>query len=807
MKSDPSIPYLSPLQQVIEYQFLTTPVQTGLADIFTMMTQAKNLSALLESNYPESQPKSYDWEGSCVLVMSRSSQAIQTQLPQQLGEALAEESLVGIFTIRDIIRLIATGKINTYNNIALQHITVGEVMTSPVITLTESEDQDLFTALSLFRQHNISHLPIIDQFGKVIGLITPQKIRMVLQPSNILKLRRVTEVMTAAVTAPITSSLLYVSQLMFEHQTDCVVITNVEKKQIHKPKDHLISSVVQYSRQKPVGLVTARDVVRALFANQDLGATSVEKVMRSLQPISSNDFLKPQDSLWIAHRQMLQQQMQLLVVVGEQGELQGVITQNSLLRVLDPTEMHRVVKKLQQSVYQLQTEKFELLRSRNEQLEQEVRERTARLQEQLERERLLSRITTRIHQSLDLQAIINAAVGEIQEFLQADRVIIARLVAKDNLVVVAESSADENHAWLGETLPVEFSPEYLPGNDYNYSLQAVVDTNQAKLTFHHRQWLIDRSVIAYLLVPILWEGNLWGVLSTNQSHFARQWQPSEIDLLQQIATQLAIAIQQAQLYETVQTLNTELEEQVKERTAQLEQKVQELQKLNILKDEFLSTVSHELRTPLANMKMAIKMLNLANTPEKQVRYLQILESECMRETDLITDLLDLQRLEVTTEDVYLETINLSIWLPTIIEPFYTRMQQRQQVLQVTMSADLPIVHSHVPSLGRILAELLNNACKYTASGCTIAFDCIALPDLSVVQLTITNPSEILPSEIPKIFDKFYRIPNADPWKQGGTGLGLALVKKLVDKLELKLNVNSSNGLTSFTLEIPYVDPL
>ncbi|MGL5509182.1 MAG: GAF domain-containing protein, partial [Microcoleaceae cyanobacterium] len=345
---------------------------------------------------------------------------------------------------------------------------------------------------------------------------------------------------------------------------------------------------MQYSCQKPVGLINAREVVRALFANQDLGATSVEIFMRSLQPstVGSTDLLKPQDSLWIAHRQMLQQELHLLVVVGEQGELQGVITQNSLLRVLDPTEMHRVVKKLQQSVYQLQTEKFELLRSRNEQLEQEVRERTARLQEQLERERLLSRITTRIHQSLDLQAIINGAVGEIQEFLQADRVIIARLDKQDNLVVVAESTGDQYDGWLGETLPVEFSPEYLPGNDYNYSLQSIVDTNQAKLTFHHRQWLTERSVIAYLLVPILWEGNLWGVLSTNQCHFARQWQPSEIDLLQQIATQLAIAIQQAQLYETVQTLNTELEQQVKERTAQLEQKIQELQKLNILKDEF-----------------------------------------------------------------------------------------------------------------------------------------------------------------------------------------------------------------------------
>jgi signal transduction histidine kinase len=263
----------------------------------------------------------------------------------------------------------------------------------------------------------------------------------------------------------------------------------------------------------------------------------------------------------------------------------------------------------------------------------------------------------------------------------------------------------------------------------------------------------------------------------------------------------------------VQNLNTDLERQVQERTAELQQKVHELQHLNIIKDEFLSTVSHELRTPLANMKMAIHMLKVSPTQERRQVYLEILEKECTRETDLINALLDLQRLEAAACPIDLEPVNLQVWLPNIIEAFYTRAQNRHQHLVVEFPANLPTINSNRASLGRILAELLNNACKYTANEGEIALRVKSKgikkrPGKSAsvlkpeIEFTVRNESEIPKEELPRIFEKFYRVPNADPWKQGGTGLGLALAQKLVEQLEGKIEVESCNGNTTFTVTFP-----
>ncbi|NES64226.1 MAG: HAMP domain-containing histidine kinase, partial [Okeania sp. SIO2D1] len=266
------------------------------------------------------------------------------------------------------------------------------------------------------------------------------------------------------------------------------------------------------------------------------------------------------------------------------------------------------------------------------------------------------------------------------------------------------------------------------------------------------------------------------------------------------------------LYQQVQTLNTDLEKQVQDRTAELQQKVQELQQLNILKDDFLSTVSHELRTPLSNMKMAIHMLKVFPVSERGQEYLNILDTECKREINLITDLLDLQRLEGGTELASTDVIDLASWLPTIIDPFKSRAKEREQTLKVKTPKKLPQIVSNNNSLSRILAELLNNACKYTQDGGEIKFivECNQkksskknLVESSFsIKFMISNPSEIPASELPKIFNKFYRVPNADPWKQGGTGLGLALVKKLVEQLNGNILVTSSNGWTTFTVEMP-----
>ncbi|MBD0313900.1 MAG: GAF domain-containing sensor histidine kinase, partial [Microcoleus sp. T3-bin5] len=391
------------------------------------------------------------------------------------------------------------------------------------------------------------------------------------------------------------------------------------------------------------------------------------------------------------------------------------------------------------------------------------------------------------------------------------------LESSNSGIVVAESVAEKWPSILGEIMPDNIWQE--SASVIEQEIYAVPDIDQAALSAEKYARFQQAQIKAYLIVPILQDGNLWGMMCVHQCSQSRQWQPSEVDLLQQLATQIAIAIQQAQLYQQVQNLNTDLERQVQERTAELQQKVHELQHLNVLKDEFLSTVSHELRTPLANIKMAIHMLRISPTPDRRQIYLEILETECTRETDLINALLDLQRLEAATCPIDLEPVNLEVWLPTIIDPFYTRAHDRHQHLRVECSRHLPTISSNRASLGRILAELLNNACKYTANDGEIYLkvECKkgdgeqggqrknsrqASAMASEIQFKLSNQSSISIEELPRIFEKFYRVPNADPWKQGGTGLGLALVQKLVEQLQGKIEVESSNGWTNFTVTFP-----
>jgi signal transduction histidine kinase/CHASE2 domain-containing sensor protein len=233
----------------------------------------------------------------------------------------------------------------------------------------------------------------------------------------------------------------------------------------------------------------------------------------------------------------------------------------------------------------------------------------------------------------------------------------------------------------------------------------------------------------------------------------------------------------------------------------LEKQVAELQRLNYLKDDFLSTVSHELRAPMANIKMAIELLKITRSPETTEHYLKILQTECKRETDLINDLLDLQRLEAGAQKFYPEPIDLQNWLPPIIEPFYQRIDTQQQTLKVTLNTSLPKLLTDQSSLERIVIELINNACKYTPPTGIITVVTNWLPPH--VELVVQNSGVEIPNtELPRIFDKFYRVPHADPWKRGGTGLGLALVKKLVTCLGGNITVKSEAGHTTFTVQLP-----
>jgi signal transduction histidine kinase len=251
--------------------------------------------------------------------------------------------------------------------------------------------------------------------------------------------------------------------------------------------------------------------------------------------------------------------------------------------------------------------------------------------------------------------------------------------------------------------------------------------------------------------------------------------------------------------------------------AGLYQQIAQLIDQDRLKDEFISKISHDLRAPLMNMRMALKMFKISTSKdsaalailanERHSNYLQILESECEREIGLINNVLDLQKLETGNLSLELQSIDLVDWLPTVVETFQCRARQQNMQLDLRLPVTSAYLLTDEGSLQRIVSELLHNACKYTAEHQGIYCE-LEYPEVKnqPLYLLVGNQAEISAADLPHIFDRFYRVPSADRHKQGGTGLGLSLVRSLVEQLHGQITVQSTNGWTTFTVALPVAPP-
>ena len=277
--------------------------------------------------------------------------------------------------------------------------------------------------------------------------------------------------------------------------------------------------------------------------------------------------------------------------------------------------------------------------------------------------------------------------------------------------------------------------------------------------------------------------------------------------MEQVATYCAIGVRQMRFLRVSQT------------------QAVELKRLNQLQDNFLSTVSYELRIPLSNIKMSIQMLSLAlrrsdeanlDTEElhlsapaysKVSRYLEVLKKECDRETKLVQDLLDLQQLDNDTISLLISAIDVEEWLSYVVNPFQKRFQEYNLSHTVDIEPDLPALMCDQISLSRIMVELLNNAYRYTPHGETISvhgFQKNLGHRGNFLHVEVINSGVEIPvEERSRVFEKFYRIARLDVRKQGGTGLGLALVQKLVTRLGGEIQLTGGGGKTIFTVILPF----
>jgi PAS domain S-box-containing protein len=486
-------------------------------------------------------------------------------------------------------------------------------------------------------------------------------------------------------------------------------------------------------------------------------------------------------SLDPCHRQLLesfQAQANLVIPIRRREDLWGLLVAQHC-RASRPWQEWEIelLQKLtdQLAVALQQAQLYEQIKALKQTLEEKVRQRTAQLERALQFEALLRSIINRVRDSLDEAEILSAAVRELGESLDADGCDISLYNADFTLATIRYEYCPRSESYLNLSVPLQRGPY---GDVHRQLLRG-----QSCLFCFSGKALEDRQVV--MACPLLDKGQVLGDLWIFRSA-ARPFDDQEIQLIQQVANQCAIGLRQARLFQAAQ------------------EQVQALERLNQLKDDFISTVSHELRTPLASLKMALKMLQIARSEEKRAQYFLIAERECQREIELINDLLDLQRLQAEAYALEVQALTWRELLGDLLTVTEERARAKGQSFQASVPLESTITTDPL-LLQRILRELLHNAVKYTPAQGSIRLRVETENRRSIVE--VSNSQPIPAEELTRIFERFYRIPSNDPWKEGGTGLGLALVKQMVDQLRGSIEVSSAAGWTTFTLHLPHLPQL
>ena len=497
-----------------------------------------SLEQLIESDplvlYPDTllsevvESMNFSWTNSCLIPVASETAASNSlsSTDHTYVLAIANSQLQGILTEQALVRLIASG-------INLSQTTLGEVMSQNVVTLS-NESQDIFAALNLFHQYQVRHLPVIDEQRHLLGVVTQHSLRQALRSTDLLKFRTVREVMVRAIHALPTASVLEVAQLMSDYQVSAIPIVEIEAQELLIPQ----------------GIITEKDIVQFQLLELNLAKIQAQEVMSTPLCIA-----KPENSLWEVHQQMNQHLLQRLLVVGEQGELMGIVTQNSLLQAINLKDLRGSIEIIEDRVHQLA--EIASLQNSNLDLTNRVAQQDRELEERQKREQLVAQVALRIRQSLDLASILQTTVEEVRQLINADRVVIYRFEPDLSGIVTTEAVSNPQWSVLHRVIKDScFEQAWIEPYQQGH-IFAVDDIYQADLSPCHLELLESFQIKANVAIPILLteettSNRLWGLLIVHQCSNPRNWQESELDLLQLLATQVAIAIQQGELYQQAQ---------------------------------------------------------------------------------------------------------------------------------------------------------------------------------------------------------------------------------------------------------------
>jgi PAS domain S-box-containing protein len=233
--------------------------------------------------------------------------------------------------------------------------------------------------------------------------------------------------------------------------------------------------------------------------------------------------------------------------------------------------------------------------------------------------------------------------------------------------------------------------------------------------------------------------------------------------------------------------------------------ITDLDRVDQMKSEFVSMVSHELRTPLTSIKGYVDMVldgEAGNINEEQTSYLEVAKNNTDRLIDLVNELLDISRIEAGRIELKLRALPIQDIVRSVAVSLRTQMEESNIELKLDMPQKPVMVFADAGRLTEILTNLLINANHYSTGGASIAVSMHVIDGQARIDVTDTGIG-IAPEDVDKIFNKFYRVDNSITRQVGGTGLGLAVTKSLVELHGGQIWVSSGLGEGStFSFTIP-----
>lgn len=395
------------------------------------------------------------------------------------------------------------------------------------------------------------------------------------------------------------------------------------------------------------------------------------------------------------------------------------------------------------------------------------------LQKKEEQQQLISHIALRIRQSIELVQTLNAAVTEVRQLLECDRVLAYQFAPDMSGTIIAESVGDGWTATLGEIVEDNYfqtqgADEYLRGRK-----QLVADIHSANLDPCHVELLEQFEVRASLVTPILMvdvepnEGpnpehriQLWGLLVAHQCSDTREWQTDEVDLLDALSAHISLAIQHAELL------------------AQTKMALEQEKSLNTFRSNIIATVSHEYNAPLTAIRTAASTLNAHYEnlpPQRRQRLLEMIDQKAKHMSALVNDMLMVNQSELNQIELRPFAFQLDEFVAQLIAEH--QLSSDRHSITFTVRGDISGFVGDRGLLRQVFDNLLSNAIKYSPDGGDIHVKLIG--ELNTILCQIKDAGIGIPdTDQKRLFQPFSRASNVG--SIAGTGLGLQIVKTAVE---------------------------